>query len=418
MLRIQFNKSNYLKTVILFIVLYVSNDTILFGTNINREYFFTKIDIIFTLIICLVVYFVFKKIKFRLNSIILLFVLLFCIVATGIVNGDLSNFNYQYRIFIIISSFILVHYISMEEFVVAFRRILILICLFSMTTFILEIIQVDLFNNLPTVTNTSFYTFYNLGLSFINKYNVVPRNYGFFREPAIFQMFIIIALIFELFYKSSNNFKVILLFIITIISTRSTTGFIALFIIMVTYILNYNKSVKFNLSKIWLSITLIFGFFYLFFSTNILYDSEGIGSVFGKLNSQSGSFISRLASISNNIRMFFMNPIFGIGVTKSNYYFPILTQKYYGLNIEHNTNYALVQFSTYGILFGLIWNYGFLLFSRVISKKKYLNVIIFITLNVLFIGSDVSTNITISMLMLYGYMNYKNKSNMAQITKY
>ena len=95
----------------------------------------------------------------------------------------------------------------------------------------------------PTIVNSVNNIFYNFGIAFVLKSEYYIRNFSFFREPGVYQTFIVLALVFLLFCKNleENKIKKIgssLLFIITIVSTFSTTGIVILTMILTMRISN------------------------------------------------------------------------------------------------------------------------------------------------------------------------------------
>jgi hypothetical protein len=97
------------------------------------------------------------------------------------------------------------------------------------------------------------------------------RNCGFAFEPGPFSIFVAFALFFYYLRSNFSSFfnKRSLIFILTILSTLSTTGYILLFIIVFLYIRN-DKSIKNYRFMFTLSIFAVFVF--LFFYIDILYD--------------------------------------------------------------------------------------------------------------------------------------------------
>ena len=96
------------------------------------------------------------------------------------------------------------------------------------------------------MVNTSGMSFYNLFIVVIPKIyyysSIMVRNFGLFREPGVYQMYIILALIIQLFIFSKPNLKITIMYILVLISTFSTTGYIALLLLLGTYMVKRNKN--------------------------------------------------------------------------------------------------------------------------------------------------------------------------------
>jgi hypothetical protein len=89
----------------------------------------------------------------------------------------------------------------------------------------------DLFSNIPYASN-GLYTFHQRSLA-----ETFPRNSGFTWEPGPFASYIGLAIFFNII-RNGNTFKDkkrLLIFLIVLITTQSTTGFILLFAILLWY---------------------------------------------------------------------------------------------------------------------------------------------------------------------------------------
>lgn len=390
------------KSLILFLLLYVSNDTILFGTNSNNSVLFVRLSILTTIVLLMLSYFFVKNIKFKKNHIILLITFIALITLTGIWHGDLGRFAYFHRIFSIISGFVCAYYISFDEFTKIYDKVMLFICSISLIGYIAELLSLSFYKLFPVITNIANVSYYNLFFTMIiTRNDNIPRNYSFFREPGVFQMFVIIALIIHLFMKEEKKYITIIIYVLTVLTTRSTTGYIALFLIGFTFFIDTSVGSINNKIKIFLSLLFVPVFSYLYTQTDVLIG--GTGSVFGETLEETGSYLTRVGGMVVNLYMFYLNPIFGLGVTKSANRFPDIVQTLYNTRLNHNTNNTLVQFSKFGLLFGLMWNLGYLKLVKVFSRKWFIKLLIFIIINVLFVGEDVSLNIVFTMLMFYGF---------------
>lgn len=149
------------------------------------------------------------------------------------------------------------------------------------------------------------------------------RNSGFMWEPKGFASFIVVAIIFRLFLNKLVLFeKKIIVFILAIISTFSTTGILALFLILTFYFVNKN-------AKILLSIFPIFIIFSynIFFNSEILYKKilyeisleNEYKKLLNKKDYKSDVYsLGRTGSLIVDFNDFMKRPIFGYGFTREN----------------------------------------------------------------------------------------------------
>ena len=150
------------------------------------------------------------------------------------------------------------------------------------------------------------------------------RNSGFMWEPKGFANFLIISIFFQLVIGSFKVFnKKMLIMLIALITTFSTTGFIALFSLLIFYFLNKNLKT----SLIFFPIFILFSSI-IFFNTDFLYDKivyelsltkEYENLLYQKKDykddvyslGRTGSFIVDINDLKNR-------PFFGYGFTREN----------------------------------------------------------------------------------------------------
>lgn len=126
------------------------------------------------------------------------------------------------------------------------KYIYILVCI-STVLYLAGIVFPSLFSSLASSLNFmtekeqkfvgGFYTFF-----YMHNVNAVGRNSGFMWEPGGFASVLIIILAYRL---STNNFKIdkyITIYLIALITTYSTAGYLALFFVVFAYIVNSDKN--------------------------------------------------------------------------------------------------------------------------------------------------------------------------------
>ena len=253
-----------------------------------------------------------------------------------------------------------------------------------------------------------FYNFY----FFIYK-PLVPRNTGMFWEPGAFQIFINIALLLETL-KPKPSTRNIAIFLVTVITTFSTTGYIAVFLIFILILLNRSKELK-NARKIFMWIAPVLLGLYIF-NSDFLNDTSSY-STFGKINSfieaeewkSQGSETSgsiRYYGFTKTLEAFFESPLIGLGGKGLEQHNLAYT---YGMNTCTFANW----FGKYGIVYGLVMLIGFIRLSALLGHNKgvFAQFLIFIFFFIITASEALSESPLLNMLCLYGY-------NSKQLVKY
>lgn len=246
------------------------------------------------------------------------------------------------------------------------------------------------------------YTNWVIFVKNINSY----RNCGMFWEPGAFQTFLNLALLFEV-SKIEYNKKHIVVFVIAILSTFSTTGYIALVLIGMLVLLKTDipdKKAKRTLVGI--------GFFVVLF---LLTTSNVTSSVFGKIqkffeyqtyresNWSNSSASIRYYAIVKPIEAFLNHPLFGLG--------------YYGLN-DYTYSYTLNQntctfvnwFAMYGILYGIIMLFYTYKFTKAFSNKFIERILILVFLFTITMSENYVNSPITFWIAFYGIVFFDNTS--------
>lgn len=226
------------------------------------------------------------------------------------------------------------------------------------------------------VTSIIYTQLYNL-----NSHGLVFRNCGPFWEPGAFQGFINLAITIELLSnkeRSRSWYLKILIFIITIITTFSTGGYIALALNLVYYIFSDMRLSK-NIKIISLISFLILAFI-LFFNVDFLYDK--ISSNDDRLGVTSSDLFS------DNI----MYTLFGYGFAEESI-----------MQSDINSASSIFNLFRYTGLFGVLLYFIPFISSRLsINQLFYATMIFLIMMNEPFITAGV---FWWSMPLLFPYIN-------------
>jgi hypothetical protein len=177
------------------------------------------------------------------------------------------------------------------------------------------------------------------------------RNSGFYWEPGTHGGFLILALFINLFYRKEkwmSRFNIV--FLITLVTTLSTTTFLALFFVILVYLKG------FFIKRPWISllllVTIVGGAFLLY--NNLEFLNEKINRQLAKGDSNSPGE-SRFSSLNADIRLVSEHPLIGTGRNPEMRY----GKNFYNVDpkLMHRNNGVGVLLSSYGILFFFFFFY-------------------------------------------------------------
>jgi hypothetical protein len=136
--------------------------------------------------------------------------------------------------------------------------------------------------------------------------NTQIRNTGIFAEGPMFNVCLCVALMIELYLKRSIKKWQIIILVVTMITTFSTTGFIFLPLIFISFIAY--KKLKLSIRNI------IMGFIYL---VPIIFAGYFVREVIYTQKQETSSYQSRSVHITNKINTWLSEPVLGVGYTSS-----------------------------------------------------------------------------------------------------
>lgn len=390
----QFLSKDYLIVLTLIVV---SDDTVLFGTNSNSLFIYAKYAILFLLMLYLCTT---NKNNNR-ASLNLCLSMCACVFISSLFNSDI-RLGLVYKCTILLLSCLVTRYIDIKKFSNIFLDIIYIIAVVSIVCTLALMLVPSIFSFAPEIVNSGENTFSNLILYVFPTDLDKVRNYGIFREPGVFQMYISIALIFLIYYSNEFSLKKFVVLILSIILTFSTTGYIALFAIICLYFIN-NRT-KYTISsknKLLVIIFMLVGIAYVTTKTDLL-SSEGM--VFDKLsNTERHTTLARMSSVTSNIKMWEESPLLGVGLQKAEDLFPILSLKDYGFASQHNTNTFLAELATFGLFYFLLFFFGIIFISKYIGLKTTERCLIFTVLLILSIGEKLTFSPFFFLMVFYGY---------------
>ena len=281
-----------------------------------------------------------------LNCLIILSFIMFSMV----VNRSFASIDIR-TVVIVISSYLVIQSFSYEDFLKKYTDCIMAIALFSIAVYFLYKVAPGAFGAFPR------HLWRNHSVLFVNLWlSVVPvgmqdyfRNFGIFYEPGIFQFYLNIALLIELFSNKKINVFRVLVLTVAVITTLSTNGYISIVLVFFAYGLFVILGSE-NRDKIYRKIGFLVLLSVIAIIFVVLIDKGIIGSrVFMKFSSTktSGSYYDRTNAISYALSKIFQNPLLGVAARgiEDSYnatFTPLNWMMLYGIVIE---GYALVGYS-------------------------------------------------------------------------
>ena len=218
------------------------------------------------------------------------------------------------------------------------------------TTFLLrDMVSAGKFT-VPGFANSNDWYFYNFGLSYALSWETWYRNFGIFREPGVYQFFILLALFLNNYKvdwkKTASSWIVNLILVVTMVSTFAIGGMIELALFAV--FLYFDKKWYQTAAGKWLGIgalavtgAAVTGIVLI----ARIPGSEGtfwfnFMDLYLRLFTGAESLFDRLDAIYTNARFFLENPVFG----------DTIARVLHGTN--NNTSSTLILYAVLGIVGG------------------------------------------------------------------
>lgn len=379
---------NYWCFIFLFLLIYTSDDSVLFGTYGNTMYFYAKyVILIFVLLILFVKYRAVKK-----NIIFMISVLLSFFIFNAIVSD--FKFGFIYNVILLLTSLAFANEYSLELFKKNFCVIVCFLSICSLVGYFVNLFIPQLLSPFPDLYNSENISFKNCYL-YVTFPSLPLRNFGIFREPGVYMVYLNIALFLEWFSEKPSVNRIVL-FLFTLLTTLSTAGFIIGTITLIGGII-YKRRFK---DAIMLTPIICIVYYFL-----TLEDSIFNTMLFGKLEegTDSGSTAARVASIMVPLEMFFSNPL-GVGPDTYDVLFPIMSIRLYGVSIEPevSTNTFLKYLAVYGFCVCFLYFFYLVRFVRFCFQDRYLILLFMLILLLALSNEDLRTSIFFNIMIAYG----------------
>ncbi len=292
----------------------------------------TNYIVIFLTLFFIMMIFLHYKIPIKKTFFIYSICLVICYFISSFVNhiGLSRGLNIQTALLILTNILVGVLIVKLDKkyCLTVFVNISFFFCLISIFLYLLQsIIGAEGFSSLlfPEVGVRKLYGY----LVYTVPHDDMRRNYGIFYEPGVYQIIINACIYLTLFYRSylqlkDKNIKIYLaVFLLTLLTSRSTTGYISLAIIVFFYFIDKEmlNDTKKELLVAVVSVFLILGIDYIlngdtsFLVTAVIKKFKEMRILNGSY-SKGSSGGARLFVIEQAILSMCENPLFGIGANR------------------------------------------------------------------------------------------------------
>lgn len=346
---------------------------------------------------------IYRKFTINKNVFAICIALLLCMGINKVIYSEDMRVYFSLS-FAMICILLFVSNYSFEEFREYYIQIMSYICIISLVGYLAYLLVPSL-QNINIVNNAS-----NLVIYVDSRSN--NRNAGLFWEPGAFQTFINLALLLEITKPHLVNIKRIVLFIITVVTTYSTTGYIGLILILLLVFCNFGTD-KRNV-KIIISFIIICASVFIYFNPELFFGqslSSGQATVFGKIinffeNGNSNTISSadvRYNAVFEVARAWKERPFLGWG-------YQGLIERTYAYTLGMNTCTFLNWFATYGILYGMIIFFGIFKLSFTIGPNLFSKWIILLIFFIVTMSENYVQNAAIILFAFYGWLSTRKNA--------
>lgn len=395
------------KFFLVFTLIFISDDTLLFGTNGNVSFIYFKYFFYVCVTGAMLFYDIFSRKEFYSSQFLYCLILFSISFFSQIANQDFLLGN-MFRYCLLFYALCFISRISLKEFAQYFDMLMYPLAILSLGLFFITFINDSFIIHFPVVTNSASKNFFSIGVynSFIP---FIGRNYGFCREPGVYQAFLFLAILFQISGLIPSKTKKIVVYIVALLTTLSTTGYIALICLLPLFLLRHKDL---RLKNIFLMVLLLVAIMLIYQYTDLLSSNGMVFEKFYRKSYNDGdSTVSRFASVFCNIKIFMEHPFLGVGLEKIAQFFPNYSLEMFGATTKSNTNTLLFFFSAHGIFFGLLLSYFFLYFARCLTSKTFESIVIALALCVVCCGELFYFSGWVYVFAFYGFNHFLGRFN-------
>lgn len=353
--------------------------------------FILKIAIVFAIVSI-------QGVRIKKNNFLLCILLLLFILLSTVVNGLYFDLDVGAILNIILAT-LFVCSIKEDKFIFYYGKVMYFISLSSLVGLALGIFGKSLLVAFPQESWHYNLNFANLFFTIVPlNMNDYVRNWGFFREPGFYAVFLVISLIYELFYLPNKRLKVIFVEISALITTFSTAGILSLLSLGCAFVFSSNN----KMNRVWkkriiygMIITLIISVYWFTYTNS---GSLMYSRVFEKIMGDRASNISYITR-ENGI-------LYSLNVLKNNWLWGGGYISFLGIEVDCT---LLQWFSLYGVLFGITCNFLYLTYSRNITEPKMCKLFVVIAMLVIAYSQPIESNMFVFILIQYSFSRFTHK---------
>ena len=398
---------------ILLIVFYVQSDAMLF--NLNSKMRIVEFAILFVVLAFCLIRCVFLKIKlFNFKNYFfkrtLFLVGLFLISFLFNLTNTFNIHRYFIQIFNIGLSYIILCSLDVQLMKKHFIYIITVFAFLSLITFSIYKLNENVLSFFPVVTNSAGFKFNFTGFSFLQirtESGITRRNFGIFREPGVYGVFLIFALVILLFDNLKYKYKYfkiisIIIVLLTIYTTYSTTTIIAAIGVLMTKFFTVKCPLAVKILRfILLAACIAFAVVVVFFPEE-LKKSEVLFKIFGKFNFKNGSFSSRYFDTISTLCAFLANPLFGVGFGGLHTHIEAIASAF-NAPTNGGINSILQVFAVHGIIFGFLIYYAlFECLSSIAKTESYFFFFLIFSFFICLFNEDLCNSLFFFLIALSG----------------
>ena len=412
------------KTAIHYFYLYV----LLFvnGSALHSYYFTSSAAQIILLCVILLGY-IYFRIKLPSQNILLFSMLLIDFLRVGLMNVGGSRIIVLLFFVKNILVAYLVYMIEPEACIKRYCKLVYFFAVISIPFFIATNISPDFVRSLSPIVLKNYLnnSHYYGGLLYVVRRDY-SRNVSIFYEPGVYEIVLIVAIFFLLFkpeeFNNKQRKKMFIVFIIALITSQSSTGYINLCVLLITYIFNRrdfsNKKKTVTLLFIF-AVMLVIGDYSIRGDNSFIYNTvlTKFFNIFIRYANNSQNLYANASTLGARVASFnimiecLKKSIFGVGYE----YWEILEMRYFA-SVAIATGFALGNFlASSGIISFSIVEY--IIFKPIIGAYKQIKneilALILIYINISIMQSEIAYSTLVFLVLAYSKhsMGLNMKSN-------
>lgn len=281
---------------------------------------------------------------------------------------------------------------SLKEVAKVYTVLLTGLCLYSLVSmYLLKDLAASGTLMVPQVKNSNGWPFYNFGLSYVVTWEYWNRNFGIFREPGVYQYFILLGLYLNNYEadwkKPLHLWTVNFVLTVTMFSTYAVGGFAELGLLAVFVYIDKKwyrtHTGKLAGAAVAATVAAIVG--YVVYRLNQPYPEYSVVyefyDMFIRLFTKSESSTDRMGAIATDVQLFLQNPLFGAGIAQVLHAVP------------NNTSSTLILYAILGVVGGTFHVMGWAVLiwkkERTLIGNLLLLLILFMSFNTQNLTADI-----------------------------